>query len=624
MPLPRLRTLLLLLTLLTLLLLSIYLTLTTLSPPTTPTPPTPRYSTTSFLFPSSAIISLSDDNNTFFVARPAAFGPPLPHDGLEAELFVLEEGQLACDDTPGWDPMKAHAQVSRGVDRHPLPGDVEDDGTDDELNPNPSLMSVTVTVGEVGGGKDAGKREMVRSGGMEGRMHADIESLQQTAEISGKIVLVARGGCGFLEKVLWTQKRGGVALIVGDYKRSAGIGGGLVTMYAKGDTTNVTIPSLFTTHTTASLLTTLLPKPITPKPSPPPPGLFITLTPTTMTSSPFFDTLLVLVISPLITLSIVYTLLLLRSRIRRRRWRAPKSVVERLPIRTYQTAASTPRSPRRASPPSSSSQTQQKQVKSRERSERLQPSQHPHEYQHSPEQPQPRERGAGGGAFTPATWSGNIDCVVCLEEYVDGVSRVMRLPCGHEFHVECITPWLTTRRRTCPICKGDVVRGARDAGTTTGGTGGAAAAGMSAGIARFGWGRREARAREESASSSSAAGATRFPWTRREEHDSRDRREREWGDAVWDGDDDDEGGSASSLAAGSGLGRAPVMRSAGSTGLVSPVGVAGARGRGRGVDERTPLVVRDVDEEEDDHGQGWGESGDEGEEGVERRVAGMV
>jgi len=51
-----------------------------------------------------------------------------------------------------------------------------------------------------------------------------------------------------------------------------------------------------------------------------------------------------------------------------------------------------------------------------------------------------------------------VECVVCLEEYVAGVSRVMSLPCGHEFHVDCITPWLTTRRRTCPICKGDVVR----------------------------------------------------------------------------------------------------------------------------------------------------------------------
>ncbi|MBE3049729.1 hypothetical protein IMZ48_45985, partial [Candidatus Bathyarchaeota archaeon] len=31
-----------------------------------------------------------------------------------------------------------------------------------------------------------------------------------------------------------------------------------------------------------------------------------------------------------------------------------------------------------------------------------------------------------------------VECVVCLEEYVDGVSRVMSLPCGHEFHAECM------------------------------------------------------------------------------------------------------------------------------------------------------------------------------------------
>ena len=81
----------------------------------------------------------------------------------------------------------------------------------------------------------------------------------------------------------------------------------------------MTIPSVFTSHTTAALLTTLLTTP----------GLRVTLTPTTMTSSPFFDTLLVLVVSPLVTLTVVYALLLVRSRIRRRRWRAPKSLVER-------------------------------------------------------------------------------------------------------------------------------------------------------------------------------------------------------------------------------------------------------------------------------------------------------
>jgi len=65
-------------------------------------------------------------------------------------------------------------------------------------------------------------------------------------------------------------------------------------------------------------------------------------------------------------------------------------------------------------------------------------------------------------ASVPCEWrrytGKQVECVVCLEEYVEGVSRVMSLPCGHEFHADCITPWLTTRRRTCPICKGDVVR----------------------------------------------------------------------------------------------------------------------------------------------------------------------
>lgn len=179
---------------------SLLFLLTYVSLPSNLDNPRRQSTTTNFFFPSTAVISLTDDNSTYFLSRPAAFGPSLPKSGMGGELFVLEEGQLACDDTPGWDPSTTP------------PPPLARDGTDD-MN---RLLSTTTT-------------EDPRS------HHADIESLQQSAEIGGKIVLVARGGCGFLEKVLWAQSRGAVAVIVGDYRRTGTIGsGGLVTMYAKG------------------------------------------------------------------------------------------------------------------------------------------------------------------------------------------------------------------------------------------------------------------------------------------------------------------------------------------------------------------------------------------------------
>ncbi|KAL8995537.1 MAG: hypothetical protein Q9169_004738 [Polycauliona sp. 2 TL-2023] len=733
------------------------------------------FRTPSALFPSSAIISLTDDNSTFFLSRPAEFGPSLPSDGLSAQLWVgsgfsddslgrgfatESEGELGCSDVPGWHTGRKHHQGdspfepsarfeggnlpssqlsssqnkrpesrgadARALDNHGLGAPSEDDGTDDHLHhPLPDSQVVKPTA--PGQAADAD-----RSSSRLSPQHADIQSLQESAEISGKLVLLTRGGCGFLEKVKWVQRRGGVGLIVGDNTR----GGALVTMYARGDTSNITVPALFTSRTTAHLLSSLIPAdgsdgdnaaiqssdtdydegtgagpngnrptftptgalPRSTSASPakartdrsennmkrveqlkgrkgwfgsifssnskkhassfengamedsrrPPSsgrltwvneqwtemavtpgeeklksaeielqtgkqsryssgahpstgdefeigvhdwrdpdlvgavlaasststastapaknpvstgvvdhelvgsggaktlsggsitpssgeygrpgvgsispykvpgerpashqqkdasaqswsrrllwgsrdaeagqklgpagdthsredheGLWVTLTPTTVSTSPFFDTLLVLVVSPLITLTVVYSLLLIRSRIRRRRWRAPKSVVERLPVRTYHTmsCSSTTSSsqlvtPLVSSPTSPLLQSSLRSVTSRTRLRAYTASGIGDAVADSLDQATAKAALKQQEATDlPACnakrrqYHGKqVECVVCLEEYVDGQSQVMSLPCGHEFHAECITPWLTTRRRTCPICKGDVVR----------------------------------------------------------------------------------------------------------------------------------------------------------------------
>jgi hypothetical protein len=672
------------------------------------------------LFPPSAIISLTDDNSTFFLARPAAFGPLLPESGLSGPLWVgsgfgdeaMGTGELGCSDVPGWndgdDNWKASSKAALSAeDKTGKQGNIrgatrtrrtssedaanglnlakEEDGTDDHLH-EPS----------------AGSKLRTPSGITS--KHADIKSLQEGAEIAGKVVLLKRGGCGFLEKTKWAQSRGGVALIVGDDVR----GGPLIVMNARADTSNISIPALFTSHTTAHLLSSLLPSgsfiqdlspedaakleliksgkgskhgknksksekskaggdspslaqsakeaavkseseaqpeeleevgwlrsvlyaigigkprhPLSKEVSQHPPssggvewvqvedwqddrseekllkakvataspsasptpgdfiigeqdwrdpdllplqtssdarphdstkpkqgtegkikgeynkdskasglnqkgndeshegwvgdflghsqdeeldaktqgtygsstlassnahsedgedddpiepspheGLWVTLAPTNMSSSPFFDTLLVLVVSPLVTLTVVYALLLLRSRIRRRRWRAPKSVVERLPVRTYQTISdassnSTPTATPNASSPTtpllqhSHSPTTSRPTSSLSRPRSRTTSEVPatsSAVQASSPRTEEEKRESGLAEWRRRYGGRQRECVVCLEEYIDGVSRVMSLPCGHEFHADCITPWLVTRRRTCPICKGDVVR----------------------------------------------------------------------------------------------------------------------------------------------------------------------
>lgn len=708
------------------------------------------------LFGQAATISLTEDNSTFFAARPAAFGPILPVKGLSGQIWVgggfgvdnLKrrgiatglEGELGCNDIPGWNDhywrlrderpasrrdagrsARASASavtnedtkssqskrdtISHGMDLQDTGSDEPpalNDGSDDYLQ-HP-LHSTTIIK------RNAGNNHQSKGGPTE---HADIQSLQESAEIAGKIVILSRGGCGFSEKVKWAQRRGASAVIIGDNV----LGGSLIRMYARGDTSNITIPSLFTSHMSAQLLSSLIPhekdssssgtlwkwpstSALTPfrtkenhdssqrptditsskGPTDPPTrsngdddaaggpssgwiksslaavglvdddlravggadsrrppssgqltwsksqesngqgvdvaasdgigleraskgfiigvqdwrdpdvvsvgesqydsqsssssstaakitarpaltsnafrggsitpgsgeyeqphhkaksiltmpkaatvnptkssegtkaagkgqswlnilawneaarhgpeatnnegttatsqsvkaaklepkvtaskdkfnalpvgevvsreGLWVTLTPTDMDSSPFLNTLFVLVVSPLMTLAIVYSMLLLRSRIRRRRWRAPKSVVERLPVHTYHRLSRTNSSsmldngissPSTATTPLLPS-TRPADINARPRSNTvcgptasLASSSRYGSLQASPSEHE--KVNAGLTAWRRKYRGKQVECVVCLEEYVDGVSKVMSLPCGHEFHVDCM------------------------------------------------------------------------------------------------------------------------------------------------------------------------------------------
>ncbi|EOA37328.1 hypothetical protein CARUB_v10011027mg [Capsella rubella] len=48
--------------------------------------------------------------------------------------------------------------------------------------------------------------------------------------------------------------------------------------------------------------------------------------------------------------------------------------------------------------------------------------------------------------------TGTDMCPICLEEFNDGGSIVVTLPCGHEFDEECLVKWFL-RSHVCPLCR---------------------------------------------------------------------------------------------------------------------------------------------------------------------------
>ncbi|CRL18632.1 Zinc finger, C3HC4 RING-type [Penicillium camemberti] len=58
-------------------------------------------------------------------------------------------------------------------------------------------------------------------------------------------------------------------------------------------------------------------------------------------------------------------------------------------------------------------------------------------------------------AKTEMPEAGNFSCPICTDDFIKG-QDLRVLPCNHQFHMECIDPWLMNVSGTCPLCRIDL------------------------------------------------------------------------------------------------------------------------------------------------------------------------
>ena len=49
-----------------------------------------------------------------------------------------------------------------------------------------------------------------------------------------------------------------------------------------------------------------------------------------------------------------------------------------------------------------------------------------------------------------------INCSICQEAFKSN-QKIPTLPCGHDFHWNCLKKWVTETRQTCPLCQSVVL-----------------------------------------------------------------------------------------------------------------------------------------------------------------------
>ena len=60
-------------------------------------------------------------------------------------------------------------------------------------------------------------------------------------------------------------------------------------------------------------------------------------------------------------------------------------------------------------------------------------------------------------SFLDDAYASCISCPVCLCDFEHGEEVKMLPKCGHLFHHDCIMPWLTEKKGSCPLCQTDVL-----------------------------------------------------------------------------------------------------------------------------------------------------------------------
>lgn|GEM_PF-5165648 len=58
-------------------------------------------------------------------------------------------------------------------------------------------------------------------------------------------------------------------------------------------------------------------------------------------------------------------------------------------------------------------------------------------------------------ATASATISSGPVCAICIEEILPD-ANIYKLNCNHEYHQDCLQPWLNTNHNTCPLDRGRI------------------------------------------------------------------------------------------------------------------------------------------------------------------------